>query len=229
MVAATPWPTASKPTIQRLMFPPLLVSVSPSTGLPPFPKGVAVHWRRRPAPSLRNRRSGARRIGGVRSWGSAAPPAAPAEGRDGSTSPTRRSTGSGASCLQSKGELAPGGDGPRPPTCLTVLRVVGVVASLAQRRQVEQAGRFGALVKDVGRGQDHPAAGRGVWLAIDGPAPLTPAPRTVQPNEPAAERPIRRVSGCVLRSDRHYALPFPASRSCAATARRARCHWFSAS
>ena len=90
---------------------------------------------------------------------------------------------------------------------LPVAGVVGVVAPLAHPGQVEQAGRFGSLVVDMRDGQNHPAAGRGVRLAIDGPAPLTAALRAVHPNEPAAPTP--NPKGIELRSPVGWALGAP--------------------
>jgi len=81
--------------------------------------------------------------------------------------------------------------------------VVLVVASLAERGQIQQAGGLGPMVKNMGAGQHHPAAGDRVGLVVFGTAPFAFIPCSIKPHEPAAQRPVFGVSGFIFRADGH--------------------------
>ena len=75
-----------------------------------------------------------------------------------------------------------------------VLGVVSVVASLAECRQVEQAAGLRTLVVHVGHCQDHHGAGVFPQGVVVDPAPFTPVPSTVEPDEPRAQGPVLRLT-----------------------------------
>ena len=83
------------------------------------------------------------------------------------------------------------------------LRVVGVVALLAQRREVQQARRFWPVVEHMRRRQNHFAARRRVRLVVLGSAPLAAVPRPHEAHEPAPNFPVLRVARFVLGAYRH--------------------------
>ena len=67
------------------------------------------------------------------------------------------------------------------------------VASLAQRGEIQQAARHRVPVVDVRRGQHDAAAGCRVRLTVLCPAPLAPAARPDEPDEPGSQFPVWRV------------------------------------
>lgn len=89
------------------------------------------------------------------------------------------------------------------PSFAPHLGVVGVVALLAQRREVQQARRFRSVVEHMRRGQNHFAARRRVRLAVLGSAPLAAVPRPEEAHEPAAKFPVLRVAGEHFGADGH--------------------------
>lgn len=94
------------------------------------------------------------------------------------------------------------------PALAPHLGVVGVVALLAQRREVQQARCFWPVVEHMRRGQNHLASRRRVRLSVLGSAPLAAVPRSHEAHEPAPQFPVRRVSRLVLRSDGHRSSNF---------------------
>ena len=106
---------------------------------------------------------------------------------------------------QLQGELPsrkPGQALAESPTGQALRPVVSVVATLAEGRQVEKAGVF-RLVVQVGHRQHHDGAGNGVGLMIRRPAPLAPIPGPVEPDEPASQVPILRVTAFHFGTDGH--------------------------
>ena len=106
---------------------------------------------------------------------------------------------------QLQGELPsrkPGQALAEPATGQTLRPVIPIVATLAEGRQVEKAGVF-RLVVQVGNRQHHQGAGNGVGLMILCPAPFTPVPGPVEPDEPATQRPILRITAFHFGTDRH--------------------------
>jgi hypothetical protein len=89
------------------------------------------------------------------------------------------------------------------PTLAPHLGVVGVVALLAQRREVQEARCFWPVVEHMRRGQNHFPARYRVRLAVLRAAPLAAVPRPVEAHEPAPQFPVCRVARLVLRSYRH--------------------------
>ena len=83
------------------------------------------------------------------------------------------------------------------------LGVVGVVALLAQCREVQQARRFWPVVKHMRSCQNYFAARRRVRLAVLGSAPLAAVPRPNEPHEPAPQFPVCGVACFVLWAYRH--------------------------
>ena len=67
------------------------------------------------------------------------------------------------------------------------------VASLAQRGEIQQAARHRVPVVDVRRGQHDAAAYCRVRLTVLCPAPLAPAARPDEPDEPGSQFPGWRV------------------------------------
>ena len=80
---------------------------------------------------------------------------------------------------------------------------MGVVALLAQRREVQQARRFWPVVEHMRRGQNHFPARYRMRLSVLRAAPLAAVLRPVKAHKPASQLPVFRVSGSVLRSNRH--------------------------
>jgi len=89
------------------------------------------------------------------------------------------------------------------PTLAAHLCVVGVVAPLAQRREVQQARRFWPVVKHMRRRQNNFPASNRVRFSVFCSAPLAAVPRPEETHKPAAQLPVFRVSRFVLRSYRH--------------------------
>lgn len=95
-----------------------------------------------------------------------------------------------------------------PPALAPHLGVVGVVALLAQRREVQQARRFWPVVEHMRRRQNHFASRYRVRLPVLRTAPLAAVLGSVCANEQAPQLPICRVSRLVLRSYRHRSSNF---------------------
>lgn len=89
------------------------------------------------------------------------------------------------------------------PALAPHLGVVGVVALLAQRREVQQARRFWPVVENMRRGQNHLVARHRVLLSVLGSAPFAVVPCSVKSHEPAPQLPVLRVSRFVLGAYRH--------------------------
>lgn len=89
------------------------------------------------------------------------------------------------------------------PPLAAHLGVVGVVALLAQRREVQKVRRFWPVVKHMRRRQNHFAARYRVRLSVLGSAPLASVPRPEKTHKSTTQLPVFRVSGFVLRSYRH--------------------------
>ena len=88
------------------------------------------------------------------------------------------------------------------------LGVVGVVALLAQGREVQQARRFWPVIEHMRRCQNHFPARYRVRLAVFGSAPLATVLRSKEAHEPASQLPVCWVSRLVLRSYRHRSSNF---------------------
>ena len=82
--------------------------------------------------------------------------------------------------------------------------VVGVVAFLAERGEVQQARRFGPLVEYVGSGQHHNRAGPGVWLAMFRSAPLAAPTRPDESDKARSRPPVLRIPRPHFRANRHH-------------------------
>ena len=82
--------------------------------------------------------------------------------------------------------------------------VVGVVASLAERGQVQQARRLWPSVVDVGSGQHHAATSLRVWLAILRAAPLAAPARAAESDKSRSRPPVCGIAGAHFRTNRHY-------------------------
>jgi len=74
------------------------------------------------------------------------------------------------------------------------LGIVGVVALLAQRCEVQQTRRFWPVVEYMRRGQNHFAARYRVRLSVLRAAPLATVLRPVEAHEPAPQFPVCWVS-----------------------------------
>ena len=83
------------------------------------------------------------------------------------------------------------------------LGIVPVVASLAQRREVQKACRFRSMVKNMRRGQNHFPTRHRVRLAVLCPAPLAAVPRPEETHKTASELPVSRVTRFVFWSYWH--------------------------
>ena len=81
--------------------------------------------------------------------------------------------------------------------------VVAVVAALAQRGEVEEAGGLRAVVVDVGCGQDYFAASERVRAAVAAPAPFAAITGAVKAHEARPKSPVFRVAGFIFGEDRH--------------------------
>lgn len=89
------------------------------------------------------------------------------------------------------------------PALAPHLGVVGVVALLAQRREVQQARRFWPVVEHMRRGQHDFASCDRVRLSVLGSAPFATVPRPEEPHEPTPQLPVFRVASTVLGAYRH--------------------------
>lgn len=105
------------------------------------------------------------------------------------------------------------------PALAPHLGVVGVVALLAQGREVQQARRFRPVVKHMRRGQHHFAARYWVRLAILRAAPLAAVLRSEETHEPAPQLPVRRVARFVLGAYRHGSSNSTVNADCAKRSR----------
>lgn len=92
------------------------------------------------------------------------------------------------------------------------LHVVPVVAPLAERGEVVELRRLGAVVVDVSYRQNNAGAGHWMRLAVLASAPLAPIPCPVEPDEPGPELPVLRVSRFHFVTNRHRTI---ASSLCA--------------
>jgi len=89
------------------------------------------------------------------------------------------------------------------PSLAPHLGVVGVVALLAQRREVQEARRFWPVIEHMRRCQNHFPARYRVRLSVLGSAPLATVLRPKEAHEPAPQIPVCRVSCFVLWAYRH--------------------------
>jgi hypothetical protein len=83
------------------------------------------------------------------------------------------------------------------------LRVVLVVALLAERAEVQEVGGFGLVVVDMSCRQDYFASSDGVGFSVLGCAPFTEALGSDESDEVASELPVRWVSVSVFWEDWH--------------------------
>lgn len=89
------------------------------------------------------------------------------------------------------------------PALAPHLGIMGVVALLAQCREVQQARGFWPVVKHMRRGQHHFASRRRVRFPVLRATPLAAIPRPEEAHELAPQVPVCRVARLVLRSYRH--------------------------
>lgn len=92
-------------------------------------------------------------------------------------------------------------------SCSTRFRIMSVVASLAQCRQIEQVRCFGTVVEDVRHREDHARSGDRVRFVVLRSTPLAPVACAIEAHKPATQFPVLRVPILVLRSDRHCSNP----------------------
>jgi hypothetical protein len=86
---------------------------------------------------------------------------------------------------------------------LTILRVVAVVASLAESGEIEQLRCLGSVIVDVCHGQCDFRACHRMRLVIFATAPFAPILRAIEAHEAAPKFPVLRVASFVLGADRH--------------------------